>query len=84
MDTIYDVLEKTGYASRTGAEFADNFDRNFKIFSDGSVVIIVVKKEVKNLVLSAKYEFNLIDQTTIASPKEVEELRRILEIKPFS
>ena len=82
MDTIYDVLEKTGYASRT-TEIADNFDRNLKIESSGGVVAIVITREVRNLKLSAKYAFNLNNRTTTATPKEVAELRHILEIKPF-
>lgn len=83
MSTIYDVLRENGYASRPNTEFADNFDRHFKIDSGDGIVTIVVTKRVENLTLSAKYAFNLNDRTTTATSEEVGELQRILEIKPF-
>jgi hypothetical protein len=83
---IFEILDAAGFATRPSpAEFLDNWDRKFVVAAEGDAVIITVKGSIQNKLpkLEGMFVFNMKDRATNASAEEVEEIRKILEIKPF-
>lgn len=84
LQTILDVFRKVGIAGRKGMNFADNYSRVYEI---STIIKVTVKTGDGSSVpegvtaLDGEFVFDLNHETTNATPEEVKEIQRWVDIR---